>query len=104
MKETIVAIVVAVIGSGAFFSFIQFLISRHDNKKGAINLNLYRLQLMVLMADYPDKADEIFEVAKYYFTKLNGDFYITTLFESWLSANGHKEPDWFAEYKEKKKK
>ena len=30
-------IVVAVIGSNAIFAFIQFLITRHDNKKTALS-------------------------------------------------------------------
>lgn len=34
MKETVETIVVAIITSGAFFSFLQFLVTRFDNKKG----------------------------------------------------------------------
>lgn len=34
IKALIVPIILAIIGSTAFFSFLQFLITRHDNKKG----------------------------------------------------------------------
>jgi len=34
MDDNTLKIVLAVIGSNAFFAFLQFLITRHDNKKG----------------------------------------------------------------------
>ena len=33
-EDTILKIVLAIIGSNAFFSFLQFVITRQDNKKG----------------------------------------------------------------------
>ena len=35
--DELVKIIIAVIGSGAFFTFMQFLITRHDNKKSKVN-------------------------------------------------------------------
>lgn len=105
MKEWLLPIVLALIGSGAFFSFLQWLIMRRDAKKGAVTVNLTRLQLMLLMADYPDKVDEILEQAKYYFCVLNGDTYITALFKDWLKKKGIKitELDWFVEHLRKRR-
>lgn len=34
MDDNTLKIILAVIGSTAFFSFLQFIITRHDNKKG----------------------------------------------------------------------
>ena len=34
--EIYVSITLAVIGSGALFTFVQFMITRHDNKKGVL--------------------------------------------------------------------
>lgn len=34
MDENTLKIILAIIGSTAFFSFLQFIITRHDNKKG----------------------------------------------------------------------
>ena len=34
IKEIVTTLLVATIGSNAIFSFIQFIITRHDNKKG----------------------------------------------------------------------
>ena len=102
MKDYILPVILAIVGSGTFFSFLQFLITRHDSKKGAVAINLTRLQLMLLIADYPKKTDEIFDVAKYYFCVLDGDTYITGLFIDWLHNEDLKAPDWFVEHLNKK--
>ena len=34
IKEIVSTLLIAVVGSNAIFSFIQFIITRHDNKKG----------------------------------------------------------------------
>lgn len=103
MKELIVAVVVAALGSGALFGFIQFLIIRHDNKKGAVMQDLSKLQIMLLIADYSDKVDEILKLAEHYFCDLDGDTYITALFKDWLKDKKISYPDWFIEHLKKKK-
>ena len=53
-----------------------------------------RLQLMVLMSDYPDKKEEIMIVAERYFGILNGDWYLSNIFKSWLENNDMEIPSW----------
>lgn len=100
--ENIVALVGIVLGSGALFSFIQFLITRHDIRKGWTAQNVDRLQLMVLIADYPRKVDEILKLAEHYFVELRGNSFLKELFADWLKSQNIQEPEWFANLKENK--
>ena len=112
--ELIVTAVVSILCSGALLGFLQFLIQRHDNRKGAMSkvatavclqtLDISKLQIMLLIADYPKKVNEILEVTKHYFVDLNGDTYITALFEDWLKEQGIETPDWFKNHKTKEVK
>ena len=86
-------LIVALLGSG----LIQFLITRHDAKKGIAAQNSDRMQLMLLIADYPRKTDEILEVAKHYFVILKGNSFIKTLFSDWLRSQNIDPPEWFKE-------
>ena len=95
MKDVILPIVIAVIGSGALFSFVQFLITRHDTRKGWTAQNVDRLQLMVLIADYPRKVDEILKLAEHYFVELRGNSFLKVLFADWLASQNIDEPEWF---------
>lgn len=90
-----IPIVIAIIGSSAFFSFLQFIITRHDIRKGWTAQNVDRLQLMVLIADYPRKVDEILKIAEHYFVDLKGDSFITVLFQDWLKSQNIESPEWF---------
>ena len=100
--ENIVALVGIVLGSGALFSFIQFLITRHDIRKGWTAQNVDRLQLMVLIADYPRKVDEILKLAEHYFVELRGNSFLKELFADWLASQNIEKPEWFINLKENK--
>ena len=95
MKEFILPTVIAILGSGAFFSFLQFIITRHDLRKGWTAQNVDRLQLMVLIADYPRKVDEILKLAEHYFVELRGNSFLKELFADWLKSQNIQEPEWF---------
>ncbi len=112
MSEIFKAIVIAVIGSAAVFGFIQFLISRHDNKndkfkeikddledlRGEMKKSIkdsVRLQLLVLLIMQPEDEKEILEVAHHYFIDLKGNWYMTPLFYKWCCKNSMK-PEWFS--------
>ena len=95
MKEFILPTVIAILGSGAFFSFLQFIITRHDIRKGWTAQNVDRLQLMVLIADYPRKVDEILKLAEHYFVELKGNSFLKELFADWLKSQNIQEPEWF---------
>lgn len=104
--------VIAVIGSTAVFSFIQFLFQRHDRKvemKNGIKSTMReiqvtvaklekdgcRTQMLVLMSDYPHERAELMTLAEHYFKDLKGDWYMSSLFAKWLKDNGIEKPDWF---------
>lgn len=98
MKDYILAIIGV---SGALFGFIQFIISRNDNK---INKNIdslkrsqCRTEMLVMMNHYPDETMEIMRLAKVYFSELKGDFYMTSLFAKWIRQNNIEKPLWFNE-------
>lgn len=93
-------IILTILGSGALFGFVQFLITRKDKKledklKG-ISLSQYRTEMLVMMNHYPSETIEILRLARHYFTS-GGDFYMTSLFAKWLKANNIEKPLWFNE-------
>lgn len=110
--ETFRAILLGFIGSSGLFSFIIFLITRKDNKKQEFadimkrldmiekkqdsnELASTRSELLILMNHYKSERAEIMKVAERYFKDLNGDFYMTSLFNKWLRKNDIDKPDWF---------
>lgn len=104
--------VIAVIGSTAVFSFIQFLFQRYDRKqemKNGIKATVRdvqvtvaklekdecRTQMLVLMGIYPTEKAELMTLAEHYFKDLKGDWYMSSMFNHWLEVNGIDKPDWF---------
>ena len=102
------------LGAG-FLGFIQFLITRKDNKKKAdeerkdsynqkldqiirqneaMELALCRLQLLNLI-QHDGSQHETMMVAERYFKELDGDWYMTPIFCKWLTAHGLEKPVWF---------
>ena len=47
-----------------------------------------RLELMVLMEHDPDNVIEIEKLAKHYFSDLNGNSYLTSVFSRWCREHG----------------
>lgn len=99
------AIVIAAVGSTALFNFIQYLLARKDKKEDAladihtdlkdVKEQLCRTQMLLLMADYPDRIDELMKVAQSYFVDLQGDWYISTIFSAFLASKKLPAPAWF---------
>lgn len=56
-----------------------------------------RTQLLLLIADYPQEYAEIMKLAEHYFGELNGNWYLTSLFNRWLEQNDIARPEWFKE-------
>lgn len=90
----------AILGSTGFFGIIQYLISRHDNKKGELTtirraletleqqgmkneLATTRLQLLWLIESQPTNHDTILRTAERYFVSLNGDAEAFDEFDKW---------------------
>ena len=100
-------IVLTALGSVGFYSFIQFLITRKDNRKDILGRILKkvekverdscRTQLLVLMSDYPDEKKEIYTLAERYFVDLHGDWYMTSLFRTFIKKQGIEPPIWFVD-------
>lgn len=119
ITQAVITIVSAALGSGALFTFAQFMINRHDKKhdRSAANeakldqltesveklrqddieqkKDLLRIQLAQLMSDFPDNTAEIFELAHRYFVDYNGNSFIKSLFIDWMKKQNLKQPIWF---------
>lgn len=98
-------IILAVLGSTALSSLIQFLIKRYDEKKDAkfnvreklttLEKDTLRTQMLLLILMKPDEKKEILTIGEHYFKELKGDWYMTSIFNKWLESSGTAEPEWF---------
>lgn len=105
MKDLIIPVIAAALGSSALFSFIQFLISRKDNQASTLKRiensitglrqDNIRTQLLLMISDYPQNIEEIFKLAEEYFVKLEGNWYMSAVFNKWLQSQGLPKPDWY---------
>lgn len=111
-NEFIEAVVISVLGSGAFATLVTAIINAISNRKSklkAISAQLdgiseklikserdaLRTQLLIMISDYPEEKQEIMTIAQHYFGDLHGDWYATTLFNRWITDNDIAEPNWF---------
>lgn len=100
-----VAVVSGFLGAGGIISFVQFMISRHDQKDGRLarietkidnlqekgdrnELATTRLQLFFLMTTQPNNVDTIQKTAYRYFIELDGNGEAWSAFKVW--AEEHK--------------
>lgn len=94
-------LIIAILGSTTLSTIITTIIAAIKDNNGwkdkisKLEKDSVRTQLMLLMTDYPDQKQEILTVAEYYFDKLHGNWYTTTLFENWLEQNDIPNPIWF---------
>lgn len=110
--DTVTTIICSVLGSASLFTFIQFMINRHDDKNDRLqaietqlkeirneikssNVDSVRTQMLLLISDYPDDVQEIMKCAEIYFKEMGGNWYMTSIFKSWLEKTGVANPDWF---------
>jgi len=90
-------------GIGAVVAGIFQLINRHLDEKQAnlkgqlqkLEKDSVRMQILLLIHDYPDDQAEILECAQHYFSDLHGDWYLTPVFNRWLISRKIGQPDWF---------
>ena len=104
-KGTITTIVLAILASNGFFALIQFLITRWDTKKSIkgklehLERDSLRTQLLLMLLLRPNEQTEILTLAERYFRKppngLGGNWYMTSMFKSWLEEYTVLKPDWF---------
>lgn len=100
------------VGSAAFIGFVQYMISRHDRKnedKDGIKRHIaeidkaldkaerdsIRIQMLLLMSDYPFERQELMTLAQRYFVTKKGDWYMTSLFNNYIKRNAIIPPPWF---------
>lgn len=58
-----------------------------------VKLDTTRLQLLYMIHNQPENESEILKLAKYYFTELGGDWYVTDIFNTYcMDRNIHV--DW----------
>lgn len=100
-----IAVLTSVLGSAGIFSFVQFIISRRDNKderlkriEEKIDLSLEksdrnelattRLQLLFLIQAQPKNKDTIQQTAQRYFMELDGNGEAWDAFKHWCDEEG----------------
>lgn len=106
-EDNAVAIILGVLSSNLIFELVRYLIGKFNASKSlderfkALDKrfdkqekDVVRLQLMVLMSDFPEKKDEIMEVAKHYFYDLKGNWYMTSIYNEWLKKEKIEQPSW----------
>ena len=95
------ALIIGFIGSGAFATIITAIINAISSRKGIksklkkLEKDSIRTQLLLMISDYPDEKQEIMTLAQYYFVTLKSDWYMTSLFDKYLSKHGIDKPYWF---------
>ena len=120
MDSVIIAVISSALGSAGLFGLIQFLISRHDNRKDAIadikiqlnrienksdrnELAITRLQLIYLIQEQPDNKDTILQTAQRYFIELDGNGEAWAVFDEW-AKNKKLDLGWYKMLLERKEK
>lgn len=97
----VTTIVISILASNGLFALLQFLITRHDTKKNVkgklvlLEKDGLRTQLLLLLLLMPEEKKEILTISEHYFKVLNGDWYMTSLFDKWLTKNDVARPEWF---------
>lgn len=95
-------IIVAVLASNGLFALLQFLITRHDQRKSVksrldrLEKDGLRTQLLLMILMKPEEKQEILTIGEHYFHVLKGNWYMTSIFNKWLEeyTDGVK-PEWF---------
>ena len=67
---------------------VSSLSNKVDDQSKQTELQLTRLELMTLMDSDPDNVVEIEKVAYHYFRDLNGNSYMSSLYNSWCHKYG----------------
>lgn len=94
-------IIMAIVGSTALSQLITFFVQRHDTKKNfgkrmdKLEKDGIRTQLLLLLLFSPEEKKEILTIGQHYFETLQGNWYMTSMFNNWLKTKKIAEPDWF---------
>lgn len=99
-------VLLTILGGGNLILFVKFLIERHDRKVEREEYNIkdeliklkkdgIRTQMLVLILLKPSEKKEILTLGENYFKKLEGNWYMTSIFNKWLVDTGTAKPEWF---------
>lgn len=105
-------IIYAILGSGALAALVSGFFNAWINRKGRLGKieetlgkieknqavgekDALRTQLLLMLSDYPHETTEILKLAEHYFKDLEGNWYLTSLFNNWLIDNKIASPSWF---------
>lgn len=100
MNDTMLAVLIALLGSSGLFTMIQFLLNRYFNKKDKKDeihqtimslakrthlseLSDCRTQLLILINHYSDNHYAILKEAENYFFNLKGDSWMIEILIKW---------------------
>lgn len=101
------SVLIAILGGGNLLLFIKFLIERYDARKDKdisstltkLEKDVLRTQLLLMILLKPKEESEILTIAEHYFKKppegLGGNWYMTSMFKSWLTEYDVGQPGWF---------
>ena len=112
-------IIIALIGSGVLSTLITVLFqvwqtkqsrktgleSKVDKLTGDIaEINkaqkkaegdIIRVELKLMISDFPDEESDILRLAEHYFKDLHGNWVMATTFTAWLESRGLPSPSWY---------
>lgn len=116
MIETII---IAILSSGALSALItglfQYLQTKRSKKDGLEKKvddiiddqnkimaaqkkhegDIVRVELKMMIADFPDDENDILRLAEHYFHDLHGNWVMAAIFKKWLSDRHLELPNWF---------
>ena len=103
-------IVIQYVGSAlvaGVVAIITLLLNRKwskDDKKdnvpsmlSKLERDICRTQLLLMLSDYSHEQQEIMKLAKHYFGDLEGNWYMSSIFNKWIEENNIGKPEWFKE-------
>ena len=103
--QSILTIAGIMLGCGGFWTFLQSRMQRRDKietlckQVNKVERDGLRTQLLLFILMRPTEQQEILTIAEHYFKKppegLGGDWYMTSVFNNWISDAGVASPDWF---------
>lgn len=119
MDSVIVTLIVAVLSSGALSALINgYFESRRDKRSKENGLekkvtdilddqakiisaqkkhegDIVRVELKLMISDFPDKEEDILRLGEHYFNDLHGNWVMWAVFKQWLDQRKIEAPVWF---------
>ena len=89
---TIWQVLIAVLTSQAIVEIIKLILDRKDGKdniKGrliTLEKDVLRTQMLLMIKMFPKEKKEIMTLSEHYFEDLEGNWYMTDIFNNWLEA------------------